>query len=203
MCVAFFHCSKTQPWEVERVIPCVVLNLCGMVSALWLLCSKLGKYWRYSASSLLLNLPWFRAGFKLKLSMDWWAPKKRRGPVWSECTKFSLQEGQLSVPSSFKSTWNRFVSICIDQIWWEFCPLSLIDDFPKETEIGGQAAITDAGIHTLEKWFYSCFTTIDHCILQGINESLFLKWKEKTQSQIPRFCRFFLPFGGSKSLCHS
>lgn len=114
-----------------------------------------------------------------------------------------MQEGQLSITSSFKSTWNGFFGIGIDQIWWEFCSLSLIDDFSKETEIGGQAVITDAGIHPLEKWFHTCFTTIDHCLRQGINESLSLKLKEKTQSQIPRLCSFFLPFGGSKSLCHS
>lgn len=130
--------------------------------------------------------------------MDWWAPKKRRCPVWSECTKFTLQEGQLSVTSSFKSTWNGFASIGIDQIWWEFCPLSLIDDFPKEAGIGGQAAITDAGIHPPEKWFHTCFTTIDHCLFQGINKSLSLKWKEKAQSQIPRLWKFFCPLVAAK-----
>lgn len=130
--------------------------------------------------------------------MDWWPPKKRRCPVWSECTKFTLQERQLSVISSFKSTWNGFVSIGIDQIWWEFCPLSLIDDFPKEMEIGGQAVITNAGIHPPEKWFHTCFTTIDHCLRQGISKSLSLKLKAKTQSQIPRLWKFCCPLVAAK-----
>lgn len=53
-------------------------------------------------------------------------------------------------------------------------------------EVGGQAVITNGGIHLLEKLFHTYFTAIDHCLLQGINESLSLQLKEKNTIPNPK-----------------
>lgn len=94
--------------------------------------------------------------------------------MWTENTKFILQEGQLPVTSQFKSMWNGFLSTGVDQIWLEFCCLCLMDDFPKERETGGQGVITDAWIHPPENGLYN------HCSLFSSRNQWVIVLKSKT-----------------------